>query len=130
VLALRAAEAEVPRPDIAEVYVARTAPELSGETFALAQLLRRAEIATEMDHQNRSLKAQMKAADKLGASFVVLVGQDELAEGQVTLRDMSTKEELRVGLEELVDVLYEALADSYIDEDAEALSGNGEFDKA
>ena len=116
VLTLQAAGVEVPRPDIAEVYVARTVPELATEAFAITQLLRSAEIATEMDHQGRSLKAQMKAADKLGASLVVLVGPDEVEAGQVTLRDMGTKEERRVDTAELVDTLYEALADAYADE--------------
>jgi len=116
VLTLQAAGVEVPRPDIAEVYVARTVPELATDAFAITQLLRAAEIATEMDHQGRSLKAQMKAADKLGASFVVLVGPDEVAAGQVTVRDMGTKEETRVDTADLIDTLYEALADVYADE--------------
>ena len=116
VLTLQAAGVEVPRPDIAEVYVCRTVPELATEAFAITQLLRSAEIATEMDHQGRSLKAQMKAADKLGASLVVLVGPDEVEAGQVTVRDMGTKEERRVDTAELVDTLYEALADAYADE--------------
>jgi histidyl-tRNA synthetase len=115
-LTLEAAGVEVPRPDIAEVYVARTVPELAGEAFAITQFLRSAEIATEMDHQGRSLKAQMKAADKLGASFVVLVGPEESAAGQVTLRDLGTKEERRIDVDELIDTVYEALADAYAEE--------------
>jgi histidyl-tRNA synthetase len=54
----------------------------------------------------------------------VLVGPDESAAGQVTLRDMGTKEERRVDVDELIDTLYEALADAYAeendDEDADA----------
>jgi len=116
VLTLQAAGVDVPRPDIAEVYVARTVPELATEAFAITQLLRSAEIATEMDHQGRSLKAQMKVADKLGASLVVLVGPDEVEAGQVTLRDMGTKGERRIDTAELVDTLYDALADLYADD--------------
>jgi histidyl-tRNA synthetase len=116
VLTLQAAGVDVPRPDIAEVYVARTVPELATEAFAITQLLRSAEIATEMDHQGRSLKAQMKVADKLGASLVVLVGPDEVEAGQVTLRDMGTKEERRIDTADLIDTLYEALADLYADD--------------
>jgi histidyl-tRNA synthetase len=115
-LTLQAAGVEAPRPAIAEVYVARTVPELATEAFWLAQQLRDAEIATDMDHQGRSLKAQMKAADKSGAAFVVLVGPDEVAADEVTLRDMRTKEERRVGVGDIADVLYEALADIYTDE--------------
>ena len=129
-LALQAAGVEAPRREIAEVFVARTVPELATEAFTITQALRDGEIAAEMDHQGRSLKAQMKVADRLGASFVVLVGPDEVAAGQVTLRDMATKEEQRVDLEDVVDVLYEALADVYMD-DAEdmldAIEGSEEL---
>ena len=41
-----------------------------------------------MDHAARSLKAQFKYADKLGAPFLLIVGGDELARGAVKLRDM------------------------------------------
>jgi histidyl-tRNA synthetase len=115
-LALQAAGVEVPRPEIAQVYVARAVPELATEAFQVTQLLRAGDIAAEMDHQGRSLKAQMKAADRLGASFVVLVGPDEVAAGQVTIRDMRTKQERRVDTARLTDELYEALADSCIEE--------------
>ena len=118
-LALTAADVEIPQLAIAEVYVARTVPELATEAFRLTQHLRDAEIAAEMDHQSRSLKAQMKAADRSGAAFVVLVGPDEVAADEVTLRDMRTKAERRIAVAEIVDVLYEALAEGCDDPDGE-----------
>ena len=108
-LAMQAAGAQVPAPPRAEVYVARVAEETAGEVFAITQTLRDAGIAAEMDHQARSLKAQFKQADRLGARLVVVVGPDELAAGEVTLRDMGTKEETRVALEALVVAVREAL---------------------
>jgi histidyl-tRNA synthetase len=123
VLALQSAGVGTPAREIAEVYVARTVPEFATEAFKITQALREGDIAAEMDHQGRSLKAQMKAADRLGASFVVLVGPDEMSTGQVTLRDMTTKHERRVDSRMLADELYEALADSYLEETGERLAG-------
>ncbi len=97
-LALEAAGVQVPTPARAEVFVARVDDSVAAEVFALAQRLRDAGIAAELDHQARSLKSQFKQADRLGARFVVVVGPDELASGEATLRDMTTKEEKRVAL--------------------------------
>lgn len=95
-LALQAAQATIPSPPVAEVYVARVDACVEAEVFGLTSALRDAGVAAEMDHQARSLKSQFKQADRLGARFVVVVGPDELAEQQVTVRDMGTKEETRI----------------------------------
>jgi histidyl-tRNA synthetase len=82
--------------------VARVAEEVAGIAFTITQALRDAGIAAEMDHQGRSLKSQFKQADRLGAHLAVVVGPDEAAEGEVTIRDMRTKEQVRVALADLV----------------------------
>jgi histidyl-tRNA synthetase len=115
VLALKAAGVETPTPAIADVFVARVAPETTGDVFAITQRLRAAGIAAEMDHQARSLKAQMKAADRLGSLLVVLVGPDELANREVTVRDMAGKDEWRVSLDEIEEELRLALLERYLD---------------
>jgi histidyl-tRNA synthetase len=95
-LALQAAGVTVPRIPVAEVFVARVDDSVVDDVFDITQDLRAAGIAAEMDHQRRSLKSQMKLADRLGAARVVFVGPDELAAGAVKVRDMGTKEETSV----------------------------------
>lgn len=97
-LALEAAGVDIPTVPRAEVFVARVDDSVTAEVFALSQRLRDAGVAAELDHQARSLKSQFKQADRLGARLVVIVGPDELVTGEVTLRDMSTKEEKRLAL--------------------------------
>jgi len=92
-LVMEAAGVEIPAPPLADVYVAAVDDSVRGEVFGLTQALRETGVAAEMDHQGRSLKAQFKQADRLDARFVVVVGPDELANGAVTLRDMTTKEQ-------------------------------------
>ncbi len=107
-LALEAAGVEVPAVPIAEVFVARVDDSVAGEVFAIAAELRAAGIAAELDHQGRSLKSQMKLADRLGARQVVFVGPDELAAGALTVRDMASKEERSVPRGELATALASA----------------------
>ena len=96
---------QVPAPPVAQVYVARVDDSMTPAVFQLTQALRDAGVAAETDHQGRSLKSQFKQADRLGAAFVVIVGPDEHAVGEATLRDMATRDERRIPLGELVGVL-------------------------
>jgi histidyl-tRNA synthetase len=61
--------------------------------LALLHELRSAGLVAQMDYEARSLRAQMKRADKLGASKVLILGEDELARGEVTVKDMTTGEQ-------------------------------------
>ena len=74
-------------------YVANVDAAMREEAFRIAGELRAAGVRTECDYQGRSLKSQFKQADKLGASLIVVVGEEELGVGRVRLRDMGTHEE-------------------------------------
>jgi histidyl-tRNA synthetase len=58
----------------------------------LVEELRMAGIATDRAYDQRSMKAQMKAADRSGARFAVLLGPEELAAGEVTIRDLRSQD--------------------------------------
>ncbi len=73
-------------PPRTEVYVVDTAGGDSARD--LTQQLRRAGIAAERAFDGRSMKSQMKSADRSGAGLVLIVGPDELAAGTVTVRAM------------------------------------------
>jgi histidyl-tRNA synthetase len=59
------------------------------KALLLQRDLRRAGLRVLMEHEGRGLKSQMKRADKLGARLVALLGEDELAKGVWTVRDMA-----------------------------------------
>lgn len=82
-----------PQAHACQAFIACVDDEVRTDAFALTQILRDAGIATEMDHQGRSLKSQFKLADKLGAEAVVILGPDELRDGHVRIRDMRSHEE-------------------------------------
>lgn len=73
-----------------EVMVVTVGPAARPEGVRLADELRRAAIRTEGDLLARSVAAQMKHADRLGARFAAVLGDEELAAGTVTLREMAT----------------------------------------
>jgi histidyl-tRNA synthetase len=87
------------------VFLAALGPEARELGFGLLQELRDAGLAGDMDFGDRSLKAQLSLADRLGAAFVVLLGDRELAAGEALVRRMATGFQELVPLDELVAVL-------------------------
>lgn len=90
---------EVGRPDIFLAALGETAQKAC---FRWTVELRKAGLWVEMDYGSAGLKSQMKKADRLGAHKVLMVGEDELAKGKGTLRDMESKVQKEVDLENLV----------------------------
>ncbi|QDR80841.1 histidine--tRNA ligase [Sporomusa termitida] len=96
-LALEKQELLPPANTAIDVFVAPLGAEIQPVAFQILTAVRQAKLAADMDYNNRSLKAQMKYANKYPAKFVALIGQDELAENKVMLKNMAT------GSQELVD---------------------------
>ncbi len=83
-----------------DIYVASLNRSLAANAFPLMLAFRAAGLKADMDHAGRSLKAQFKYADKLGAAYVTVLGEDEIQKDMITLRNMSTREETEVSLME------------------------------
>ena len=78
--------------------------------FQLVEALRAAGLKADMDHCGRSLKAQFKYANKTGAPLTATLGDDELAQGVVKLRDMNTRQEQVAPLAQAAEAVREMLA--------------------
>ena len=89
----------IPAPRPCDVYVAAMGDEARLKGFALAFALRAIGLRAECDHIGRSFKAQFKYADKLGARYVAVLGEDELKSNRIKLKNMETGEESQVGLD-------------------------------
>ena len=87
-----------PAPTVTDVYVANLGADMKAPAFTFTQALRDLGVKADCDLAGRSLKAQFKFADKIGARYVVLVGGEEYERGTVRLRDMQTKEETELPL--------------------------------
>ncbi len=75
------------KPRAFVVYLART-PELKDEAVRLVAYLRHMGIKTDMSYGDRSAKAQMKQANASGATYAILIGENELASNSVTVRTL------------------------------------------
>jgi histidyl-tRNA synthetase len=76
-----------------DLYIASASPEARLPALLLAIELRQAGLAVDLDFTNRSLRAQMREAARLGAQHTALLGEDELKTSTVTLRNMETGEQ-------------------------------------
>ncbi len=83
------------------LYLAPIGEETVTTAFAIADRLRKEGISVQMDLMEKSIKAQMKYADKLGADYVGLLGSDELAKGEISLKNMKTGEQKNVPFAEI-----------------------------
>jgi len=88
------------KPDI---FIAALGEKAQSMAFKWTCELGLREIQTEMDMEDRSLKSQMKRADRFSSKYVLIVGEDELEKGNAILRDMTTKEQVMIPLENLVE---------------------------
>lgn len=92
---------QLPKPNTIDVFVAYMGEECKIPAFKLVQAFRENSIKADSDHCGRSLKAQFKYANKIGASLVAIIGGDELSRGVVKMRNMVTKEEMEIAIEDV-----------------------------
>ena len=78
------------------VFVAALGEAARESAISLLRELRHAGIEAHMEYEGRSIKSQMKRADRLGAACAVIIGDDELERGEVTVKDMRRGEQRRV----------------------------------
>ncbi len=79
-----------------DAYIVALGEAAQAEGFKLLNSLRQQGLSAAMDFAGRSMKAQMKQANKLGAKYSVILGEDEIAEGVVMLRSMEDSSQAKV----------------------------------
>lgn len=83
-----------------DIFVAGLGEKASEFAFPLVHTLRQKGLYTAMDHEGRSLKSQMKQANKVNARFVLIIGDNELEQNVIILRNMTTQEQEEVAIKE------------------------------
>jgi histidyl-tRNA synthetase len=94
----------------AEVYVAPVNELVKLDAIRITQTLRNAGFSTVIDMMGRRLSKQFEYADKKKIPMVVVVGEKDLANGEVTVRDMKTGDQAKVKVSDLVSRLEAALS--------------------
>ena len=98
-----------PEPSAADVYVANLGAEMKIPAFAFTQALRDRGVKADCDMNGRSLKAQFKFADKIGAKYVAILGGEEYERGTVKIRNMETKEEKELPLDGAAELIAQSI---------------------
>ncbi len=88
----------LPGPNL---YVVHFGGDTKLKAAQIAHILRGRGLWIELDHSDRSVKAQMKAANKLDSQYVLVIGEEELANNQAVLRNMKNRQEQPVALDDL-----------------------------
>lgn len=92
-----------------DVYIVTLGESARRPAFNLLGALRADGVRSDMDYVDRKMKAQMKSADRLEAKFVVIIGEDEVAENVVQLKTMSDGSQVTVAVNALVTTIKSSL---------------------
>lgn len=88
-----------------DAYVVALGAAAQGPAFKLLMQLRQAGLKAGMDYAGRSMKAQMKQANKVNARFALIIGEDEVKESCVMLKDMEKSEQQKVSFDTIIEKL-------------------------
>lgn len=100
--ALEAEGISLPILEGIDCYVVALGERAKEEAVALVAALRKEGISAEKDYQDRKVKAQLKAADRLHATYVAILGEDELRKGVINVKHMATGEQQEVPLDTFI----------------------------
>lgn len=106
--ALAAENVTLPIQESIDCYVVAMGEAAKDYSVSIVNELRMGGFVTEKDYQDKKIKAQFKAADRLQAQFVIVLGEEELDKQVVNVKNMSTGEQQEVAISALVTHLKEA----------------------
>ena len=91
---------EIPKPSTCDLYVAVMGEKASLKSFEIIKAVRSCGLIAETDVVGRGLRAQMKYADKIGAKFSMVLGDNEIEQGKAVIKNMSGGEQTEIVLDD------------------------------
>jgi histidyl-tRNA synthetase len=91
---------EIPKPSTCDLYVAVMGESASLKSFEIIKAVRSCGLIAETDVVGRGLRAQMKYADKIGAKFSMVLGDNEIEQGKAVIKNMSNGEQTEIVLDD------------------------------
>lgn len=95
-------EVDLPVETGVDLYITTIGDRAKKTAFKYIYQLRNEGFKTEIDYLDRSVKGQMKSADRMNANYTIILGDNELDSGQATIRDMKTGKQQEIELNKLV----------------------------
>jgi histidyl-tRNA synthetase len=98
-------EVKLQRQPQIQLYVGILGQEAKAKAYQIVTKLRMEGVITETDYMDRSVKAQMKYANKLNVKYTVILGADEITNQRARVKNMETGEQVELGLDEIADYI-------------------------
>lgn len=111
IMTIEGAGIEIPKPDHIQLYIGSMGDKASFQALKLAFELRKKGVKCDCDHMGKSVKAQMKYANKLGAKYSLILGEEELEKKVARLKNMEDGSTTDINIED-----YEAISGIIIGE--------------
>ncbi len=121
-MVLDAQNTNIPKAPSADLYIAVMGEKASLKASEICNKLRLDGFRIETDISNRGLKAQMKFANKIGAKFTVVLGDDELTNNKANLKNMQNGTQTEISLDSLSENLFKELNQGALDSLTESIS--------
>ncbi|GAB4073340.1 histidine--tRNA ligase [Barrientosiimonas marina] len=115
-MALEAENITIPTDEELDCFLVTVGDEADEASVQIAHELRRKGIQVDRDYQDRKMKAQFKAADRYQAKFVLVLGESEIEQQVINVKDMRTGEQQEVPLAQLANYLQGKLSGGNVDE--------------
>lgn len=109
-MALEAEGVALPVDEGLECFIVALGEQAERAVIKLTDELRQAGIQVDKDYLGKKMKAQFKAADRLGSKYVLVLGEQELENGVINVKDMTTGDQKEVALDSVIDYMKEELA--------------------
>ena len=101
IMLMEANDVKFPEESRPEVFIAVMGDAAKSFGLKLCRELRQKGVIAEMDTLSRNIKGQFKYADRLGAKYTLVIGEDELKKGVVSLKDMAKSEQREIKIENI-----------------------------
>jgi len=102
-LTLDKQDIDIPIDKSIDIYLTTIGLKAKNASFELLEKFRKKGIKAEIDYQDRSVGGQMKSADRMNATYTVIIGENELESGKATVRNMKNGEEQEIKLQSIVE---------------------------
>ena len=99
--------------DSVDTYIIPMDEESKKLGIKITNILRMNGFSSEIDGMSRNIKGNFKQADRLGAKYVIIIGEEEVKSNILTIKNNNTKEEYKMNLEELIDFLDENIEEEH-----------------
>ena len=114
-LALQAEKIDIKEMVYPDIYIFSASDEEKSHMLSLANDLRMAGFNVEIDYNGRNFKNNFKQADKVKAKYIIIIGEEEVKNNVLTVKDNMAKEEYKVKLDELIEFLDEKMGEEHED---------------